>query len=113
MRKAVCSVPELVNVILPMHRTRVSSEVVVTSSFSSGVGSGDWAIAELRSSCEPNAIPEASCVRLGANIKPSQVDIFQVTLAEQQYDMLGAKVKPDYILTRRSPRLKQPEHYPG
>jgi hypothetical protein len=50
---------------------------------------------------------------LGAEIKPSQVDIFQVTLAEQQYDMLGAKVKPDYILTRRSPRLKQPEHYPG
>jgi hypothetical protein len=43
-------------------------------------------------------IPEVSCIRLGAEIKPSQVDIFQVTLAEQQYDMLGAKVKPDYIL---------------
>jgi len=35
---------------------------------------------------------------LGADIKPSQVDVFQVTLADQQYDMLGgAKVKPDLL----------------
>jgi len=40
---------------------------------------------------------------LGADIKPSQVDVFQATLADQQYDMLGgAKVKPDLLRLRHA-----------
>jgi len=59
---------------------------MVTSSFSSDVGSGDWDIAELPGVQAVKLTPvlEVNCVRLGADIKPSQVDVFQVSLAEQQ-----------------------------
>jgi hypothetical protein len=43
-RTAVWSIAELVDVILPMQRTRVSSGVLVVSSCNSGIGIGVAAI---------------------------------------------------------------------